>query len=134
MNYYITTTLKTDFQTALTLTKEALKDEGFGVLSEINIQEKFKEKLNVDFQKYTILGACNPPLGHEALTAENKAGVMLPCNVILQEIKPGIIEVASIDPFTSMQIIDNDELSRIAKQVKDKLENVIYTLEGETEN
>ena len=131
MNYYITTTLKTDFQSALALTKEALKDEGFGVLSEIDIQEKFKEKLNVDFQKYTILGACNPPLGYEALTAENKAGVMLPCNVILQEVKPGTIEVASIDPFTSMQVVDNDELSRIAKQVKDKLENVIYTLEGE---
>lgn len=128
MNYYISTNLKTDFDSAINQVQEALKDEGFGILSEINIHEKFKEKLDIDYHKYTILGACNPPLAHEALTTENKVGVMLPCNVIVQEIGPENIEVASIDPFTSMQVIDNDELSHIAKQVNEKLENVINAL------
>ncbi|MFO7863828.1 MAG: DUF302 domain-containing protein [Salinivirgaceae bacterium] len=128
MNYYTSTTMHVDFPTAIQQVKAALKDEGFGVLSEIDIRQKMKEKMNTEFRNYTILGACNPPLALEALGVEDKVGVMLPCNVIVQELKPGEIEVASIDPFASMQVIDNDELSIIAKRVREKLENVVNAL------
>jgi uncharacterized protein (DUF302 family) len=128
MDYYISTTLNTSFESARAKVEEALKDEGFGVISEVDMQEKLKDKLNVDFRKYTVLGACNPPMAYDALQTENKVGLLLPCNVILQEIAPNKIEVASIDPFVSMQIVDNDELSRIAKEVKVRLESFINNL------
>ncbi|PLX17354.1 MAG: hypothetical protein C0599_13785 [Salinivirgaceae bacterium] len=128
MDYYISTTLNESFESARSKVEAALKDEGFGVISEVNMQEKLKDKLNVDFRKYTILGACNPPMAYESLQVENKVGLLLPCNVILQEIEPNKIEVASIDPFVSMQIVDNDELSRIAKEVKERLESFIKNL------
>ncbi|WP_462281590.1 DUF302 domain-containing protein [Salinivirga cyanobacteriivorans] len=128
MKYYTEKIIKSDFDSAITKTQEALKNEGFGVLSEIKINEKLKEKLGVEFRKYTILGACNPPLAHEALQTENKIGTMLPCNVIVQEIGNNEIEVAAIDPFASMQVVDNEELSRIAKEVKEKLDSVIENL------
>ncbi len=128
MKYYFERTLNTDFETALLKTVEALKKEGFGVLSEIDLHEKLKEKLGVDFRKYKILGACNPAYAHQALQKEDKIGVMLPCNVIIQEKSGGTIEVAAVDPIASMQAIENPELMNIALEVQKKLKNVIEIL------
>jgi len=128
MKYYIEKTINTDFDTAVSKTEETLKAEGFGVLSEINIHEKLKEKLDVDFRKYRILGACNPPKAYEALQAENKIGTMLPCNVIVQELDDGKTEVAAVDPVASMQAVENDGLKPVAEEIKNKLEKVISML------
>jgi len=105
-----------------------LKKEGFGVLSEINIQEKLKEKLNLDFRKYKILGACNPGYAYKALQLEDKIGVMLPCNVIIQETKNGTIEVAAVNPIVSMSGIENPKLMQIADEIQKKLKTVIDKL------
>ncbi|NDP22850.1 MAG: DUF302 domain-containing protein [Paludibacter sp.] len=107
---------------------EELKKEGFGILSEINIHEKLKEKLDVDFRKYKILGACNPAKAYEALQAENKIGIMLPCNVIVQELGNGKTEVAAVDPVASMMAVESPELESIAKEIRSKLQKVIDTL------
>ncbi len=128
MKYYIEKTLRTDFESAVTRTKEALAKEGFGVLSEINIHEKLKEKLDVDYPRYRILGACNPSLAYEALKKENKIGTMLPCNVIVRELSENESEVAAVDPIASMQAVENDELGPVAVQVKKKLEKIIDSL------
>ena len=125
MKYYIGKTIKSDFESAVSRVKEALKSEGFGVLSEIDINEKLKEKLNVDFRKYKILGACNPPLAYQALQKEDKIGTMLPCNIIIQASADGHIEIAAVDPVASMQAVNNEELSGIAGNVKNKLIKVI---------
>jgi uncharacterized protein (DUF302 family) len=129
MKYYFENILKTDFETAVSKTREALKSEGFGVLTEIDINEKLKEKLNIDFRKYKILGACNPSYAYKALEMEDKIGVMLPCNVIIQEKPDGTIEVAAIDPVASMMAIENPKLKDIATEIRRKLKNVIDTLE-----
>ena len=129
MKYYFEKTLNTDFETAVTKTKEALKSVGFGVLSEIDIHEKLKEKLDVDFRKYKILGACNPAYAYKALQKEDKIGVMLPCNVIIQEKSDSTIEVAAVDPVASMSAIENPELKNIALEVQKKLKNVIEKLD-----
>ena len=126
--YYFEKTMKEDFETAVSKTKEALKSEGFGVLSEIDINEKLKEKLGVDFRRYKILGACNPAYAYKALQKEDKIGVMLPCNVIIQERPNGEIEVAAVDPAASMLSIDNDDLRMIATEIRVKLQNVIGLL------
>ena len=128
MKYYINTVLDTDFENAIIKVTEALKKEGFGVISDIDIQGKLKEKLNVDFRKYRILGACNPPIAFQALTNEDKIGTMLPCNVIVQEIGNNKIEVAAVDPIASMQAIENEKLGPIAVQVKASLQRVIDSL------
>jgi uncharacterized protein (DUF302 family) len=128
MKYYIKTVLSDDFESVVSKTKEALKEEGFGVLSEIDINEKLKEKLDVDFRKYKILGACNPPLAHEALLKEDKIGTMLPCNLIIQQLDDKQVEVAAIDPVISMQAVENKGLNQIAEKVKQKLVNVISLL------
>ena len=128
MKYYIEKTTNYSFDEAVEKVTEELKKEGFGVLSEINIHEKLKEKLDVDFRKYRILGACNPPKAYEALQAENKIGTMLPCNVIVQELEDGKTEVAAIDPVASMQAAENDKVSAIAREIKSKLEKVISSL------
>ncbi len=128
MKYYIDKTLDVKFDKAVELVKEALKNEGFGVLSEISVNKTLKEKLDVDFQDYVILGACNPPLAHKALQAENKIGTMLPCNVIVQSTEDGKSEVAAVDPYASMQAVENEELKDLAKTVKTKLDNVIRAL------
>jgi uncharacterized protein (DUF302 family) len=128
MKYYIEKTLHTDFETAISRTTEALKEEGFGVLTEIDIQEKLKEKIGVDFRKYTILGACNPPLAHKALLNEDKIGTMLPCNVIVQQLDDDRVEVAAVDPMASMQAVENNDLKEVAELVKSKLEKVISNL------
>ncbi|PHR13251.1 MAG: hypothetical protein COA40_06725 [Aequorivita sp.] len=129
MSYYISTTLKNaTFQEAIEKTTAALKEEGFGVLTEIDIKATLKKKLDADFYNYTILGACNPKMAHQALQAENKIGTMLPCNVIVQEREPGIIEVSAVNPEASMMAVQNDSLAGIAKEVQEKLTKVIKSI------
>lgn len=129
MSYYISTTLKnTSFEEAIEKTTAALKEEGFGVLTEIDIKATLKKKLDADFYNYTILGACNPQMAHQALQAENKIGTMLPCNVIVQEREPGIVEVSAVDPAASMMAVQNDSLAGIAKDVREKLTKVIKSI------
>lgn len=128
MEYYFSKILNTSFDDAIKLTTEALKTEGFGVISEIRMHEKLKEKLNVDYKRYTILGACNPPFAYKALQAEDKIGTMLPCNVLVIEQDKNKIEVAAVNPIASMQAITNPALGDIADQVTSKLRNVIDNL------
>jgi uncharacterized protein (DUF302 family) len=120
--------IKISFDNAIIKVTEALKNEGFGVLTEIDVQATLKKKLDVDFRKYKILGACNPPFAYKALQAEDKIGLLLPCNVIIQEISEGIIEVASIDPIESMSRVNNDKLVDIALEIKQKLKNMMDSL------
>jgi len=128
MEYYINKTISAEFDQAVELVTEALKTEGFGVLSEIDIQEKLKEKLNVDFRKYKILGACNPPNAYKVLQQEDKIGTILPCNVIVQETGEGRVEIAAVNPVASMLAVENKELAGIAGDIKAKLEWVIASL------
>ena len=128
MEYYFSKTLNVSFDEAIKITTEALKSEGFGVISEIRMHEKLKEKLDIDFKKYTILGACNPPFAYKALQAEDKVGTMLPCNVLVIEQAENEIEVAAVNPIASMQAIVNPALGEVAQQVTDKLKKVIVDL------
>jgi len=128
MSYYLGKILPIAFDEAVTRTMDALKKEGFGVLTEIDVKETLKKKIGVDFPSYQILGACNPALAFEALKLENKVGTMLPCNVVVRDAGNGQTEVAAIDPVASMQAIDNPELKRAAEQVRAKLERVIAGL------
>ena len=129
MNYYFNKTLKNlTFDEAIAKITEALKEEGFGILTEIDIKTTFKKKLDVDFPNYTILGACNAPFAYKALKAENKIGTMLPCNVIVRELDDGSIEVAAVDPITSMMGVENVELAGIAKEVRDRLKRAVNEL------
>ena len=124
MSYHFTKTVRTSFDGAIKKTVDELKKEGFGILTEIDVQETLKKKLDVDFRRYKILGACNPPFAYQALQAEDKIGTMLPCNVVVQE-RPGGIEVSAVDPVASMQAIDNPSLAKIAEQVRAKLKSVV---------
>ena len=128
MDYNFSKTVNEDFDTAITRVKEELKKEGFGVLTEIDIQETLKNKLDVDFRKYKILGACNPQFAYEALKAEDNIGTMLPCNVIVQEHINGEVQVSAVDPVASMMAIQNDKLGKLAKEVREKLIRVIENL------
>ncbi|MFA7586353.1 MAG: DUF302 domain-containing protein [Novosphingobium sp.] len=128
MSYYISARLKVPFDAAIARAEAALKTEGFGVISRIDIQQTLKSKIDVDFRPYTILGACNPSLAHEALQLEDKVGLMLPCNVIVQQLNPGEVEVAAIDPVASMQAISNPELVKAAEVVRGKLARAIGQL------
>ena len=129
MSYYIETKLHDiSFEDAIAKVTEELKRNGFGVLTEIDITSTLKKKLDVDFYKYRILGACNPPYAYKALQAENKIGTMLPCNVIVQERNPGEIEVSAVDPIASMQAIENQELGGLAMEIREKLNKVIEAL------
>ena len=128
MSYYLSKTLDTAFEAAVEKVTEALKKEGFGVLTEIDMQATMKKKLDVDIQKYRILGACNPPLAYQAIQAEDKIGLMLPCNVIVQEVVGGGTEVAAIDPVASMQAVNNPKLGEVGVQVREKLKRVIDNL------
>ena len=125
MTYYFAKRVDLPYAQALELTREALKAAGFGVITEIDVTDTLKQKLGVEFREYRILGACNPRLAYEALTAEDKVGTMLPCNVIVQEARGGGSEVAAIDPVASMQAIENPELSGIADRVRSLLKGVI---------
>ena len=128
MSYYLGKILPLAFDEAVTRTMEALKKEGFGVLTDIDVRETLKKKIGVDFPSYRILGACNPALAYEALKLESKVGTMLPCNVVVRDAGNGQTEVAAIDPVASMQAIDNPELKRAAEQVRAKLERVVAAL------
>jgi uncharacterized protein (DUF302 family) len=128
MEYYFSKTISLSFDEAINRVTEVLKSEGFGVISEIRMHEKLKEKLGVDFKKYTILGACNPAYAYKALQVEDKIGTMLPCNVIVQELSENHIEVAAVNPIASMMAIQNPALTGIAKEVTDKLQTVISRL------
>jgi uncharacterized protein (DUF302 family) len=128
MSYYFSKILGISFDEALVRVTEELKKEGFGILTEIDVKETMKKKMNVDFRKYKILGACNPPLAHKAMQTEDKIGTMLPCNVIVQEMSEGQIEVAAIDPVASMQAVENPKLQDVADQVRVKLKRVIDSL------
>src|SRR3970040_352761 len=128
MEYYFSKTINDSFENAIQRVTEALKTEGFGILTEIDLKATLKKKLDVDFYNYTILGACNPPFAYKALLAEDKIGTMLPCNVIVQEKVPGQIEVSAVDPAASMQAVENDELAEIATEIRDRLKKVIEQL------
>lgn len=129
MNYYYSRVLKnTSFDESIKKVTEALKEEGFGVLTEIDVKEIFKKKLNVDFKKYKILGACNPQFAYKALQTEDKIGTMLPCNVIVAEQESGHVEVAAVDPVASMEAVENNSLTEIAEEVKSKLRKVVNSL------
>lgn len=128
MKYYFDTTVTADFDQAIELVTAALKEEGFGVLTEIDIAETMKKKLDVDLPKYKILGACNPQYAYNALQAENKIGTMLPCNVIVQDAGEGKIEVSAVNPMASMQAVENPKLGALAEEVTEKLKRVIGRL------
>lgn len=128
MNYHISKHVKYGFEEAILKVTEKLKEEGFGVLTEIDVQETLKKKLDVDFKKYKILGACNPTFAHKALLAEDKIGTMLPCNVIVEEHEDGSVEVSAVNPMASMQAVENEKLSSIANEVKSNLEKVIESV------
>lgn len=125
MAYYLSTTLSLQFDATVVRTVEALKSEGFGVITDIDIRQTLKAKLGVDYPNYRILGACNPALAHEALQIENKVGTMLPCNVVVRDAGDGQTEVAAIDPVASMEAIDNPALKQAAAQIRAKLAKVI---------
>jgi uncharacterized protein (DUF302 family) len=125
MSYYFTKTLSLSFDTAIAKVMEELKKEGFGILTDIDVKATLKKKLDVEFRKYRILGACNPPFAYKALQAEDKIGTMLPCNVIVQEISDGQVEVTAIDPLASMQAVKNHALKEIATEISNKLKIVI---------
>ena len=128
MTYYFSKVLALGFEEAVHRTTEALKVEGFGIITEIDIKKTFKKKLDVDFRDYRILGACNPTLAHEALLLEDKVGTMLPCNVVVQDLGGGKTEVAAIDPVASMQAIDNPRLRQAAEKVQAKLRKAVESL------
>lgn len=128
MSYYIATTLEEPFEAVIERVKAELKQEGFGVLSDIDVEGTLKQKLGVDFRKYRILGACNPPFSHRALQAEDKIGTLLPCNLIVQEKSDGTIEVAAVDPVVSMQGVENKEVQKIAEEIRAILRSVINRL------
>jgi uncharacterized protein (DUF302 family) len=129
MSYYFSKMITTSFDDAVARVTEALKKEGFGILTDIDVKTTLKKKLNTDFRNYRILGACNPPFALQALQAEDKIGIMLPCNVIVQETPDkGKVEVAAIDPQASMAAIKNPKLAEIAGQVRSKLKSVVDSL------
>ncbi|MCJ7487359.1 MAG: DUF302 domain-containing protein [Candidatus Aminicenantes bacterium] len=128
MSYYFSKTLAVPFDEAVARVTAELKKDGFGVLTDIDVKKTLNEKLGVDFRKYRILGACNPSFAHKALLAEDKIGTMLPCNVIVQELADGLVEVAAIDPVASMQAVQNQELGTIGLEVRNKLKAVVDRL------
>jgi uncharacterized protein (DUF302 family) len=128
MTYNNSKTVNCSYDEAIEKVTEELKKEGFGVLTEIDVKETLKKKLDVDFRKYKILGACNPPLAYKALQAEENIGVMLPCNVIVQEKSGGEVQVSAINPMVAMQSVGNKSLNEVAEQVSSKLQNVLKNL------
>lgn len=127
MSYYMSINMKGDLPTIEEKVREALQEEGFGVLTEIDVQATMKKKMDADMKGYKILGACHPPSAYKAIQAEDKIGTMLPCNVILQE-KDGQVEVSAVDPIASMQAIENDRLGEVASDVRDRLNRVLEQL------
>ncbi len=128
MSYYFSKTINDSFENALKKTTESLKNEGFGVLTEIDMKVTLKNKLDVDIRNYKILGACNPSFAYKAFQVEDMVGTMLPCNIVVQEYEPGKVTIAAIDPIASMMAIKNDTLGAIAEEVRGKLKKVVDTL------
>ena len=128
MSYYFARTLTSGFEEAVARTRAALQGAGFGVITEIDVRQTLKAKIGVEFRPYLILGACNPQMAYEALQLEDKVGTMLPCNVVVQETAPGVVEVAAIDPVASMQAIDNPALLEPAKTIQAKLRAAIASI------
>jgi len=128
MSYHFSKTLRMPFDAAVERVTAALQREGFGILTEIDVKATLKKKLDVDFRNYRILGACNPPLAHQALQVEDKIGTMLPCNVVVQETGAGTVEVSAVDPVASMQAIENPRLQGVAETVRAKLKAVVDSL------
>jgi uncharacterized protein (DUF302 family) len=128
MNYHFTRVLDTPFEEAISHVTAVLAEQGFGVLTTIDVKATLKKKLDVDFRPYTILGACNPEFAYKALQCEGKIGTMLPCNVVVEQTKDGRVEVSAVDPMASMQAIDNPALGAIAAEVRDRLQSVIRNL------
>ena len=129
MAYYFTTTLKNvDFETAVQKITDGLKEEGFGVISTIDFQATLKEKINVDFRKYVVLQACNPPYAHKSLQTEDKIGTLLPCNIVIQEAGDNAFEISSINPEAAMASVENETMAEIAKEISAKLKRVIGKL------
>ena len=128
MGFALSTVLRTSFDDAVTRTREALAGQGFGVLTEIDMQATLKAKLGEDMEQYLILGACNPPLAFQAMQAEPRIGAMLPCNVILRDVGDGQTEVSAIDPVASMAAVDNADLGAVATEVRERLQRVVAAL------
>lgn len=128
MSYYFTKIVHMPFDEAIARVIEVLKQEGFGVLTDIDVRTTMKKKLDVDFRPYRILGACNPPFAHQALLAEDKIGTMLPCNVIVQEHAAGVVEVSAVDPVASMAAVQNAALGEVAGIVRARLQKVIESV------
>lgn len=128
MSYYFNKKISADFDVVMKKVITELEKEGFGILTEIDVQSTLKKKLDVDFRKYRILGACNAHFAHKALKTENKVGTMLPCNVILQEMENGQVEVAAVNPTASLQAIENKELANIANEISKRMQKVISAL------
>lgn len=124
------TTLSLDYETAVQHVTEALKTEGFGVLTEIDVTATLKKKLDVDFRPYRILGACNPSLAHRALTTAEDVGLLLPCNVTVSQIEDGKTRISIVDPLAMMSIITDDNLKQVAQEAHDRLSRVIAVLEA----
>lgn len=125
----LTTYLHADYEDALKRVIEALKTEGFGILTEIDMQDTFKKKLNVDFRPYKILGACNPTFAHRALTAAPEVGLLLPCNVTVIQMDDDLVQVSVVDPSVMMSVVPNDSLKQIAQEVRERLQRVMKSLE-----
>lgn len=125
MKYYNGKTVSMTFDKAIERVTEELKHEGFGILTEIDVQKTLKEKIDVDFKKYKILGACNPTFAHKALLAEDKIGVFLPCNIIVEEHDDGSVEVSAVNPAASMMAVDNAALADLSSEIEEKLQRVI---------
>lgn len=128
MAYYNSKTVQYSFDETLVKVAEELKKEGFGVLTEIDVKETLKQKLQVDFRRYKILGACSPPYAYKALQTEKNLGVLLPCNVVVQEHEDHSIQVSAINPMESMQAVNNEALGEIAKEISEKLKKVLENL------
>lgn len=128
MKYYIDKLLNENFDEAVNKIKKQLPEYGFGVVTEFNVDEKFKEKLGIDFRRYKVLGACNPSYAYEALELEPLIGTMLPCNIIVQEIELGKTQVAAVDPVASMSVVNNKDLESAAVQIKHMLSKLISEL------
>jgi uncharacterized protein (DUF302 family) len=128
MIYYINTKVNASFEQTVKYVKEALKAEGFGILTEIDMHEKLKEKLGVDFRKYKIMGACSPLHAYKALQTDDKIGTLLPCNIIVQELANNEVEVATVDPVASILAVENSALVAIAREIREKLTRIIRSL------
>ena len=128
MSYYFSKVTDLGYDDAIARTKEELKKEGFGVLTEIDVRSTLKQKIDVDFPRYIILGACNPQFAHKALISEDHIGAMLPCNVVVRENGEGRTEVFAVDPIASMSAVENADLGSIAQEVRQKLENLINNI------